>query len=245
MAYDSGMTRIVGGAGALPGAWPWMVSIQHPWAPDPGHWCGGSLISTQWVLTAAHCFDKFDNISLMYVVIGATQLTLLGLGAQTRSVKQVLIHQYYNADDMSYDIALLELDHPVQCSPYIQLACVPDATLRVSELQNCWIAGWGSTTARSQNSGDVLQEAKVQLINLQLCNSSDWYNGEIHTHNLCAGYPQGGIDTCQGDSGGPLMCQDNNADYWWVVGVTSWGKGCARARQPGVYISTQHFYDWI
>ncbi|XP_054484596.2 acrosin-like [Agelaius phoeniceus] len=245
MAYDSGMTRIVGGAGALPGAWPWIVSIQHPWVPDPGHWCGGSLISTQWVLTAAHCFDKFDNISLLSVVIGATQLTQPGHGAQMRSVKQLLIHQYYNPDDMSYDIALLELDHPVKCSPYIQLACVPDATLRVSELQNCWIAGWGSTTARSQESADRLQEAKVQLIDLQVCNSSDWYAGEIHTHNLCAGYPQGGIDTCQGDSGGPLMCQDNHADVWWVVGITSWGKGCARARQPGVYISTQYFYDWI
>ncbi|RLW07079.1 hypothetical protein DV515_00004011 [Chloebia gouldiae] len=191
VAYEFGMTRIVGGAGALPGAWPWIVSIQHPWVPGLGHWCGGSLISTQWVLTAAHCFDKFDNISLLSVVIGATQLTQPGHGAQVRSVKQVLIHQYYNSADMSYDIALMELDHPVQCSPYIQLACVPDITLRVSELQNCWVAGW------AQDSADRLQEAKVQLIDVQLCNSSDWYAGEIHTHNLCAGYPQGNIDTCQ------------------------------------------------
>ncbi|XP_039557988.1 acrosin-like [Passer montanus] len=182
---------------------------------------------------------------MVYVVTGATQLSQPGSGAQVRHVKQVLIHQYYNSADMSYDIALMELDHPVQCNRYIQLACVPDATLKVSELQNCWVAGWGSTAPRAQKSSDHLQEAKVQLIDVQLCNSSRWYIGKIHTHNLCAGYPQGLIDPCQGDSGGPLMCQEKNSDYWWVIGITSWGKGCARARRPGIYLSTQHFYDWI
>nr|XP_021408295.1 acrosin [Lonchura striata domestica] len=245
VAYDFDMTRIVGGTGALPGAWPWIVSIQHPWIPGLKHLCGGSLISTQWVLTAAHCFDEVTDISRLYVVIGATQLTQPGPGAQVRSVKQVLMHQYYNPVDMSYDIALMELDHPVQCSPYIQLACVPDITLKVSELQNCWVAGWGATAARGRKTSDHLQEAKVQLIDVQLCNSSRWYSGKIHTHNLCAGYPQGLIDTCQGDSGGPLMCQEKNSDYWWVIGITSWGKGCARARRPGIYISTQYFHDWI
>ncbi|NXI00933.1 ACRO protein, partial [Pachycephala philippinensis] len=143
VAYDYGMTRIVGGTGALEASWPWIVSIQHSWMPGLGHLCGGSLISTQWVLSAAHCFDKITNISLMYVVIGATQLTQPGPGAQVRGIKQVVMHQYYNRDDMSYDIAVVELDYPVQCSVYIQLACIPDATLRVSELQNCWVAGWG------------------------------------------------------------------------------------------------------
>uniref|UniRef100_A0A8C3UJY7 Acrosin n=1 Tax=Catharus ustulatus TaxID=91951 RepID=A0A8C3UJY7_CATUS len=248
--YGSGMSRIVGGADALPGAWPWIVSIQHPWVRDLKHLCGGSLIGHQWVLTAAHCFDEVTDITLLYVVIGATQLTQPGPGAQVRHINQVLIHSYYNSENLRYDIALVELDRPVQCSPYIQLACVPDATLRVSELQDCWIAGWGSTVKRGEFQErlqvyDRLQEAKVRLIDLQLCNSSRWYAGKIHPHNLCAGYPQGKIDSCQGDSGGPLMCQEKNSDYWWVIGITSWGKGCGRARRPGVYTSTQDFYDWI
>ncbi|KAM7131464.1 uncharacterized protein J5F26_000260 isoform 1-T1 [Ciconia maguari] len=131
------------------------------------------------------------------VVIGATQLTQLGPEAQVRNIKRLLVHKHYSSISERNDIALLELDQPVQCSYYIQLACVPDASLRVSELTTCYISGWGSTTARSGGSTDVLQEAKVRLIDVNLCNSSWWYSGAIHTHNLCAGYPQGGIDTCQ------------------------------------------------
>ncbi|NWU22756.1 ACRO protein, partial [Dyaphorophyia castanea] len=242
---DRGMTRVVGGTSAKAGAWPWLVSIQDPSVPGTGHLCGGSLISIQWVLTAAHCFAEARNLSTMRLLIGATQLTEPGPGAEMRLIKRLLVHKEYDASNQRNDIALLELNEPVQCSPYIQLACVPNATLSMAELGTCYVAGWGATTARSQKSSDVLQEAKVNLISVQICNSSEWYGGAIHTHNLCAGYPEGGIDTCQGDSGGPLMCKDNSADFFWVVGVTSWGRGCARAQQPGVYTSVQHFYDWI
>ncbi|KAM6412705.1 acrosin-like [Pluvialis apricaria] len=245
MASLYGKSRVVGGTDAQPGAWPWIVSIQDPWKAGTGHICGGSLISPQWVLTAAHCFIKARHITMWRVVIGATQLTQLGPEVQVRNIKRLVVHEHYSNVSERNDIALLELDQPVHCSSYIQLACVPDASLRVSQLKSCYVSGWGSKTARSEGSTDVLQEAKVRLIDVKLCNSSRWYAGDIHPHNLCAGYPQGGIDTCQGDSGGPLVCKDNNADHFWLVGVTSWGKGCARPHQPGVYTSTQHFYDWI
>uniref|UniRef100_A0A8D2PXB6 Peptidase S1 domain-containing protein n=1 Tax=Zosterops lateralis melanops TaxID=1220523 RepID=A0A8D2PXB6_ZOSLA len=83
---------------------------------------------------------------MLYVVLGATQFTQPGPGAVVRNVKQVVTHPYYKRVDFRYDIALLQLDHSVQCSPYIQLACVAYPNLRISEFNNCWIAGWGVTT---------------------------------------------------------------------------------------------------
>ncbi|NWV70257.1 ACRO protein, partial [Malurus elegans] len=237
--------HVVGGRGAPPGAWPWIVSIQDPRKIGTGHTCGGALISPQWVLTAAHCFLRARNVTLWRVLIGATHLTHLGPEVQVRHIKRLLAHQHYAAASQQNDIALLELDEPVECSDYIQPACVPNASVTVSDLKSCYIAGWSSPSAKAHGPSDVLHEARVRLLDTHLINSSRGYAGAIHPHNLCAGYPRGGMDTCQGDSGGPLVCKDNSASYFWLVGVTSWGKGCARAKRPGVYTSTQHFHDWI
>ncbi|NXL37818.1 ACRO protein, partial [Glaucidium brasilianum] len=254
--------HMVGGTGALTGAWPWMVSIQDPWAVGMEHVCRGSLISPQWVLTAAHCFLEARHITMWHMVVGATRLTQLGLEAQVRNIKWLLVHPYYSNITKRKDIALLELDQPVQCGYYVQLACVPDGWLRVLLLTTCYITA---------GPADVLQEARVllwvRLIDLNLCTSSWWYRGVVHLHYLCTGSPPGGIDTCQGGARdraapsatgnpcsrpetprhglGPLVCKDKSADYFWLLGVTSLGRGCARAKQPRVYTSTQHFYNRI
>uniref|UniRef100_A0A8C8SHK2 Acrosin n=1 Tax=Pelusios castaneus TaxID=367368 RepID=A0A8C8SHK2_9SAUR len=242
-----GRMRIVGGVDALPGAWPWLVSIQIPTQQGPRHSCGGSLVSARWVLTAAHCFKtaRHPSCPLWRVVIGASQLSQLGPETQVRTIKQVVQHEHYKPRMERNDIAVLELDRPIECNDYAQPACLPDATVEVSNLTHCYISGWGVTQETSLETADFLQEAKVHLIDTAICNSSRWYNGAIMSNNLCAGYEQGGIDSCQGDSGGPLMCREERSKLFWVIGVTSWGLGCAKAERPGVYGSTQRFHDWI
>ncbi|NXL51595.1 ACRO protein, partial [Podilymbus podiceps] len=143
MASHHGTAHVVGGTDAQPGSWPWIVSIQDLWTTGTGHICGGSLISPQWVLTAAHCFINASSIAVWRVVIGATRPTQLGPEVQVHNMEQLLVHEHYRNISQRNNIALLELDRPVQCSYSVQLACVPHASLRVSELTACYIGGWG------------------------------------------------------------------------------------------------------
>ncbi|NXO67144.1 ACRO protein, partial [Phainopepla nitens] len=225
--------------------WPGIVSVQASLENGTWHMCAGALIHPQWVLTVAQCFMEAEDISKWVVVIGATDLSQPGPEAGRRHIARVLMHQEYDTDSERNNIALLELDQPVECSDYIQLGGVPDSSLAVGKLKTCYIAGWRTTPGSAPTSGAVLQEAKGRLIDVQLCNSSRWYGGALHPQDLCAGYPRGGIDTCQGDIGAPLVCKDSVGDYFWLVGLASWGKGYDGDKRPGVFTSTQHFHTWI
>ncbi|XP_039375461.1 acrosin-like isoform X1 [Mauremys reevesii] len=238
--------RIGGGVDALPGAWPWLVSIQIPTRMGPRHSCGGSLISTRWVLTAAHCFKAKRRVLARWrIVIGISELSHLSDLVQIRSVHRAVLHQEYNPRKETNDIALIQLDRPVTFDDLTQPACLPSALMAVTTFSPCYISGWGTTTQNTVQTADILQEAKVQLIDITTCNSSRWYNGAIASNNLCAGYEQGGVDSCQGDSGGPLMCKDEVTSRYYVIGITSWGQDCAQAYKLGLYTSTQPFLEWI
>ncbi|XP_053304618.1 acrosin-like [Spea bombifrons] len=173
------------------------------------------------------------------------QLTQMGKKAQIRTIKQKIQHENYDPKKERNDIALLKLNKQIKYNDYIQPACLPAKEAILSKMDDCFIAGWGVLKHGSSKSSDVLQEAPVNLIPLERCNRPTWYNGALRDYNLCAGYEQGGIDSCQGDSGGPLMCKRHKAKFYMVVGITSWGHGCARKQKPGVYTSTQFYLEWI
>ncbi|XP_038009521.1 acrosin-like [Motacilla alba alba] len=230
--------------GVPSGTWPGIASVQATLENGTWHMCSGALIHPRWVLTVAQCFTRAGDLSVYKVVMGTPDVAQPGPEAAVRRIRRLLKHQNYVAATATNNIALLELDQPVACSDYIQLGCVPDGSLAVPELKTCYIAGWRATPD-SGHPRLVLQEAKVRLIDVQLCNSSRWYGGAVHPQDLCAGYPRGGIDTCQGDIGGPLVCKDRVGDYFWLVGLASWGKGCVGEKRPGVFTATQHFRAWI
>uniref|UniRef100_A0A671DUL1 Acrosin n=1 Tax=Rhinolophus ferrumequinum TaxID=59479 RepID=A0A671DUL1_RHIFE len=241
-----GTMRIVGGQAAAHGAWPWMVSLQVFTYHNKRryHACGGTLLNAHWLLTAAHCFRNKK------LVFGAREVEYgsnkpVKPPAQERYVEKIIIHERYSPGSEANDIALMKITPPVVCGHVTGPGCLPQFRAGPPRVpQTCWVAGWGFLKENGETS-PVLQEARVELIDLDLCNSTQWYSGRIRSTNVCAGYPEGKVDTCQGDSGGPLMCRDSGGNAYVTVGVTSWGVGCARAKRPGVYTSTWPYLNWI
>ena len=227
---DSGRvsTKIVGGYEAQPGAWPWMVGLVDSEYPTVffGQYCGGVLISSKWVLTAAHCVEE-RLISDFYVIAGIHDLST---DTGTRlNVKQIIQHPKYDSNKNDYDFALLELTinaSQTSISIYSGLSYGGVDTSLTGAIAT--VIGWGSTSPVGPIYPEKLQQVELPVISNTTCNEA--YPSEITDNMICAGYAEGGKDSCFGDSGGPLMAR---IDGEWVhAGVVSWGQGCA---QPGFY----------
>ncbi|XP_063315789.1 transmembrane protease serine 12-like [Pelobates fuscus] len=236
-------SRIVGGREAEPDSWPWQVSVQFYYGfLVYRHICGGSLINNGWVMSAAHCFLERKQAADWRVVFGLHVLSKPGR-AKVSLIQYIVIHPLFSISSMDNDIALLRLSKDVTFTKYISPICLPSSRMQIDPAAVCYITGWG-TLAYGGPGADVLQEAEVDLIPTEMCNRTGWYNGIITKNMVCAGYERGGVDACQGDSGGPLACYIPETDNFYLVGITSFGYGCAQANFPGVYTRVSNYDNW-
>ncbi|KAJ7425860.1 Transmembrane protease serine 6 [Willisornis vidua] len=186
------LSRIVGGMNSVEGEWPWQASLQ----VRSRHICGGTLIADRWVVSAAHCFqdERLASPSIWTVYLGKYFQNTTSHTEVSFKVIRLFLHPYYEEDSHDYDVALLQLDHPVIISPLIQPICLPAPSHFFEPGLHCWITGWGALKEGGHIS-NVLQKVDVQLIQQNIC--SEAYHYMITPRMLCAGYYRGKKDACQ------------------------------------------------
>ena len=236
--------KIVGGQPARIDNWPWQVWVIGA-APDGWRLtCGGSIIAPRWILTAAHCLTDDNGTSL--ADLGYEFSVVFGEDRPQRNpgvpVDRLIPHERYNPSIFANDIALIRLADNIPGNRSIQLSSERTDGVFARAGLCATVTGWG-TINEGGDASDTLRRADLPIMATGACNEA--YPGQVTSGNICAGYEQGGVDSCQGDSGGPLIVRHGESNRYVQVGVVSWGYGCARPGNPGIYTRVSQYIGWI
>lgn len=239
--------KIVDGHTPPPGAHPWMVAILVHTKTGPKQNCGGAVLSEDLVITAAHCVSKYPPITYL-LRIGDFNVEEEEEGQQEFRISSIAIHpQFDKGPYLNNDVALIRVQRKngkgIQFGQNVQPLCLVPSRWNYPSYLNCTVAGWGSL-GFSLGYSKVLQSALLPILPRSTCQADYVYGPVRLTAGMyCAGYLEGGVDTCQGDSGGPMVCLIEGRHT--IVGITSWGHGCARPNKPGVYTKLTHYLSWL
>ena len=244
------LPRIVGGKEVVNGSWPWQVQIVFNKENNAKEQCGGSIISSRWIVTAGHCFvDKYPGTQIFAGLQGRTDY--YHKNVKFYKMSKTIIHpEYLHSTATYYDVRVIQTNKLIELSDYVRPVCLAtpemkgiDTTKKGTEGKKCVATGWGKVSAQGSLS-DTLLEVELPLINFEQCSALlSSYRIEESVH-LCAGsLTTDGKGVCVGDSGGPLVCTHND-NTWYLVGITSFGK-CALAKKPGVFTRVTGVYSWI
>jgi len=230
---------VVDGTVSTEGSWPTMVSIAsiHSSRADR-HWCGGTLIRPDKVMTAAHCFNTDADPGSYEIRIGR-----INLGTSSGEVVEVVdiqFHPDYDDDTNDHDLAVLTLEDSVVGVTPTRLVS-PARMAEIGPGDKAVMMGWGTTSSGGSGS-TTLREVSLPIIAVgAACNEETDYE-TVTENQICIGRLDGGQDTCQGDSGGPAFVWHDGE--WFQIGITSWGLGCARPELPGVYTYLPNYLEW-
>jgi len=228
------VTNIINGQDvSRPGKYPWQVSLQDP--RHKFHFCGASVISNKWILTAAHCVEG-KRPSEVSVVVGLHDRQRTYGMPKDYAVSRFISHPRYSRRTINFDIALIEVQGSIQFNNFVQPIAL--ATHReFGPSAQCVISGWGDTVGGAGRAPNVLQETSITIVDAQTCQQTQGKDNVVCLFNGKSG-------SCQGDSGGPLACKSGST--WKLAGATSYGqRGCPVTRAYSVYADVGYFNSWV
>nr|KAF6475152.1 mannan binding lectin serine peptidase 1 [Rousettus aegyptiacus] len=246
------MARIFNGRPAQKGTTPWVAMLSHL---NGQPFCGGSLLGSNWIVTAAHCLhyslDSLDPTPLdLYLLSPSDFKIIVGKHWRLRSddteqhltVQHIFLHPMYDPKTFENDVALVELSQGPVLNDFVMPICLPERP--PGEGAMVIVSGWGKQFL--QRFPETLMEIEIPIVDHRTCQESYApLKKKVTGDMICAGEKEGGKDACAGDSGGPMVTLDKETGQWYLVGTVSWGDDCGKKDHYGVYSYVYHNKDWI